>query len=78
MTVRAIRNVNLTDAAVSILALQTALLHTFSDESIDISLFNTLTGLAVGVATYAIGIIMIVKGCKTLKKIREEKENNGK
>ena len=70
MTVKAIRNVNLTDAMVSILALQTALLHTFGTEGIDISLYNTLTGCVVSAGTYAIGIIMIVTGAKALKKIK--------
>ena len=70
MTVKAIRNVNLTDAMVSILALQTALLHAFGTEGIDISLYNTLTGCAVSAGTYAIGIIMIVTGAKALKKIK--------
>ena len=70
MTVKAIRNVNLTDAMVSILALQTALLHAFGTEGIDISLYNTLTGCVVSAGTYAIGIIMIVTGAKALKKIK--------
>jgi hypothetical protein len=75
MTVKAIRNINLTDAMVSILALQTALLHTFGEAGIDVSLYNTLTGCAVSVGTYAIGIIMIVGGVKTLKLLKLEKNN---
>ncbi|MBE5732030.1 MAG: hypothetical protein E7353_03245 [Clostridiales bacterium] len=75
MTVRAIRNINLTDAMVSIIALQTALLHTFGTEGIDISLYNTLTGCVVSGGTYAIGIIMIVVGVKTLKILKSEKNN---
>ena len=75
MTVKAIRNVNLTDAMVSILALQTALLHTFGTEGIDISLYNTLTGCVVSAGTYAIGIIMIVSGVKAIKKIKNGEKN---
>lgn len=73
MTVQAIRNINLTDALVSILALQTALLHTFQDGTVDISVFNTFTGLLVSVTTIALGIFMIVKGQKNMKKIQSEK-----
>ena len=75
MTVKAIRNVNLTDAMVSILALQTALLHAFGTDGIDISLYNTLTGCAVSAGTYAIGIIMIGTGAKALKKIKNGEKN---
>lgn len=56
LTVQAIRNINLMDGAVSILALQTALLHTFTDGGVDISLYNTLTSVAVT----AIGIFLVV------------------
>lgn len=56
LTVQAIRNINLMDAAVSILALQTALLHTFSGEGVDVSIYNTLTASAVT----AIGLFLVV------------------
>ncbi|MBQ9715909.1 MAG: hypothetical protein IJV77_05840 [Clostridia bacterium] len=66
--VQAIRNVNLADAFVSVLALQTALLWSFGDGNVDVSLFNTLTGCAVSFGTVAIGIIMIVRSKKILEK----------
>lgn len=66
LTIRAIRCVNLTDATVSILALQTALLHTFSTGDMNISLFNTLTGGAVSIFCFSLGIYMVVHA----KKIR--------
>lgn len=69
LTIRAIRNINLTDALVSILALQTALLTTFSDETVNISMANTLTGIAVSLSTIAIGIYMIVSANKKMKEI---------
>lgn len=75
LTIEAIRNINLMDATVSILALQTALLHTFQDETVDISLFNTLTGAAVSVFTLALGVYMIVKATKKIKEIRMENIN---
>ena len=72
LTLQAIRNINLIDAAVSILALQTALLHTFSDGTADISLFNTLTGSAVSLGAITLSIFMIIKGAKTEKKLKSE------
>lgn len=74
LTIQAIREINLVDAAVSILALQTALLHTFGDGSIDISLFNTLTGSAVSIFSVGLSIMMIVRGHKKIKELK----NNGK
>ena len=76
LTVRAIRNINLVDALVSILALQTAMLTTFGDGTINISLMNTMTGSVVGVASVAIGIYMIVSANKKIKELRKEKKNN--
>ena len=76
LTVRAIRNINLVDALVSILALQTALLTTFSEGDINISLFNTLTGIAVSVLSVGIGIYMIVSANKKMKELKKEDMNN--
>ena len=74
LTIQAIRNVNLVDAAVSILALQTALLHTFGGTGgeINISTFNTLTGSAVSLFSIGLSIYMIIKGNKTAKEIKEQ------
>ena len=76
LTVRAIRNINLVDSLVSILALQTALLTMFSEESVNISLFNTLTGIVVSVCSIAIGIYMIVSANKKMKELQKENRNN--
>ncbi len=76
LTVRAIRTVNLADAAVSILALQTALLATFNDGLTDISLFNTLTGIAVSVTALTLGILMIVNGNKQMQALQTKTEKN--
>ena len=59
--------VNLTCGAVSILALQTALLSTFG-KGVDTSLFNTLTGSAVSLGALGISIYMIFKGIKNERK----------
>lgn len=66
LTVRAIRNINLADALVSILALQTALLHEFS-EGANNAFSNALTGAGVCVATASIGAFMLIKACIMLK-----------
>lgn len=74
LTLQAIREINMVDAAVSILALQTALLHTFSDATVDISLFNTLTGSAVSLFSVTLSIMMIVRGSKIIKEIKNGKQ----
>ena len=76
LTVRAIRNINLVDSLVSILALQTALLTMFSEEGVNISLMNTLTGIAVSVISISIGIYMIVSANKKMKELQKENISN--
>ena len=76
LTVRAIRNINLVDALVSILALQTALLTMFSDGEIDISAFNTFTGIVVSLLSVGIGIYMIVSANKKMKELQKENKTN--
>ena len=71
LTVRAIRNINLVDALVSILALQTALLTMFSEGEVNISIFNTFTGIAVSLLSVGIGIYMIVSANKKMKEIQK-------
>lgn len=67
-----LRNINLIDASVSILALQTAILHTFSDGVVWVDLFNTLTGSAVSLVSLTLSILIIIKAQKI---IRLEKMN---
>ena len=76
LTVRAIRNINLVDALVSILALQTALLTMFSEGGINISLFNTFTGIVVSLLSIGIGIYMIVSANKKIKELQKETNKN--
>lgn len=66
LTIRAIRDINLTDATVSILALQTALLTTFSDESVNIGMVNALTGSVVCLFSIGLGIYMIASAHKNI------------
>lgn len=75
LTVVAIRNINLVDALVSILALQTALLSMFSDGRMNISMMNTFTGIAVSAMSVGIGIYMIVSANKRIKKLQKEEKN---
>ncbi len=76
LTVRAIRNINFVDALVSVLALQTALLTMFSEGEIDISIFNTFTGIVVSLLSIGIGIYMIVSANKKMKEIQKEYSTN--
>lgn len=74
MTVRALRGVSLADSWVSLFALQTALLISFSDEimAARFNVFTAITGGAVCLATAALGIYMLINGGKSLKKENEE------
>ena len=76
LTVRAIRNINLVDALVSILALQTALLTMFSEGDVNISLFNTMTGIVVSALSITIGVYMIVFANKKMIELQKENTNN--
>ena len=72
-TLQILRNVNLADAVVSVLALQTAMLREFGAE-LDVGIFNALTGAGVCSVILALGIYMIVKGNIGLKKLKEEEQ----
>ena len=76
LTVRAIRNINLVDALVSILALQTALLTMFSEGEINVSVFNTFTGSVVSLLSIGIGIYMIASANKKMKELQKENKTN--
>ncbi len=68
-TVQALRSVNLADALVSILALQTAMLLQFSDGK-GMAVANAVTGSAVCVLVLTIGIFMIIRGNRYLKRVK--------
>lgn len=65
-----LRSINLIDASVSILALQTALLTEFSEPNTDFRIANGLTGSAVFLFTLALGIFMIIKAHTEIKNER--------
>lgn len=77
LTVRGIRDINLLDAVVSILALQTALLHTFAQDGdgISISGFNTATGIFVSAFAIGFSIYIIVKAQKIINQMKAESSN---
>ncbi len=76
LTVKAIVNINFIDAIVSILALQTALLATFSEGDINVSLFNTFTGIVVSLLSISTGVYMIVSANNKTKDIKKESNKN--
>ena len=72
MTVRASKNINLADAMVSILALQTAMFHEFGTGMGDFNIgtMNAITGAIVCALTAAIGIFMIVYTTLIIRKCK--------
>ncbi len=71
LTVRSVRNINLAAAAVSILALQTALLQSFGEGANGLA-FNAFTGAVVALLNIALGVSMIATAIKKGKKNAEE------
>ena len=64
------RNINLTDAAVSLLSLQVTLVAVFSDEqTINMNALNAVTGFVVCALTIVLGALMIANATVRLKKI---------
>ena len=68
------RNINLTDAAVSLLSLQVTMVAVFSDGT-DGSMWilNAVTGFVVCALTVVIGVLMIARASVKLKRNREER-----
>ncbi len=70
---KATRTITLTEATVSILSLQTALLTTFG-KGIESGVFNTATGIAVSVINYTMAILTIIQGVKAKKSTEKDNE----
>ena len=68
LIVQTARNINLADAFVSILALQTSMFHSFAAGQ-NYGFANAITGAVVCALTVALGIIMLVGGQKRLKNL---------
>ncbi len=67
---QSLRNLNLTDAMISLYALQTALIATFSVEGNDMAFMNMATGIVVTLLSLGLGIFMIVKSKKEKQKMQ--------
>ncbi len=78
MTVRAAKNINLADAFVSILALQTAMFREFdtAGDFVNIARMNAVTGAIVCALTAALGIFMIFIAAKKIKRRTEHEERS--
>ncbi len=80
MTVRAAKNINLADAMVSILALQTAMFREFdtAGDFINIARMNAITGAVVCALTALLGIFMFAIAVKKIhdKKIGEKQQGS--
>ena len=74
VTIRGLRSISLADAGVSLLALQTTLLFSFS-EGIDYGYLNAITGAVVCALTVLLGISAVINANNKLKNYKEE--NNG-
>ncbi|MGN0806503.1 MAG: hypothetical protein ACI4MC_05640, partial [Candidatus Coproplasma sp.] len=72
--VSALRSINLADALVSILALQTAMFKQFGGDFQFEGEMNAATGTIVCALTVALGIFMIVSSNKRLKVIKNGRE----
>lgn len=73
-TLKALFSINLADAIISILALQTAMLNTFGKGDRFETVANAITGAITCLFTLGIGIYMIKKGQKEIKR----ELNNGR
>lgn len=70
--IQSLRNINLTNALVSLLGLQTALLTEFGSETTPtlISIFNAVTGTTVILLAISLGLYMIHKANQQLKELK--------
>lgn len=76
MTVRAAKNINLADAFVSILALQTAMFREFdAGDVVNVATMNAVTGAIVCALTAALGVFMIVIAAKKVGQKRDKEEH---
>lgn len=73
LMVQSTRNINLVDAFVSILALQTSMFHSFAAGQ-NYAYANAITGAVVCALTVMLGIFMIVGSRQRLKRLKENPE----
>lgn len=73
---QSLRNINLTDALVSLLALQTSLIALYSEGDENMMALNVVVGLVIFLSTAAMGIFMIARGCFLLKRLETERKGD--
>ncbi|MBQ8659082.1 MAG: hypothetical protein IJ506_08090 [Clostridia bacterium] len=78
LTIQALRNIGLADALVSILALQTAMFHSFGTELTNTGLANALTGGGVCALTIALGVFTLIVANRKTKELQKEINYAGK
>lgn len=77
MTVRAAKNINLADAFVSILALQTAMFREFdAGDTVNVATMNAITGAIVCALTAALGVFMIIIAAKKTRRRTEHEASS--
>lgn len=78
-TVDALRNINVADAAVALLALQASMLQEFSDTGLPIA--NAITGAGVCLFVFGLGLYMVIRSRYFMRKLQKEtftgEEQNG-
>ncbi len=73
------RNINLTDASVSLLALQTTMVTVFSEGTdAEMKILNCVTGFFVCMLTIVLGIFMILRANQMLKGLKEVTYKDGR
>ncbi len=70
-----IRDLNLSDALVSMLALQTAMFQAFGEGS-NPYMFNAITGAGVTLILVALSVVMITHGNREIKRLKLTNNNN--
>ena len=77
MTVRAAKNINLADAFVSILALQTAMFREFdAGDTVNVATMNAITGAIVCALTAALGVFIIIIAAKKTRRRTEHEASS--
>ena len=74
-TIMSIRDLNLSDALVSMLALQTAMFQAFGEGS-NPYIFNAITGAGVTLILIALSVVMIAHGNREIKRLKLTNNNN--
>jgi hypothetical protein len=76
LTISAIRDVDLADAFVSILALQTAMLKEFATGQ-NVGIYHVVTGGVVCLLTFILGLYIVIRGNRRLKQQHKQLEREG-